>query len=93
MSELRRDGRQLLAEARHERTPDAATREQVFSALMANEALSQALAAAEDEPKPLTGWGKWLLLAALVVVVALGVYAAGHVGAKSSVTAPPPTLR
>ena len=92
MSELRREGRALLAEAQRERTPDAAARERVFALLMATEALASASAAlgARAEPKPLTGPAKWLLLAALVAAVALGVYVAGHVGATPAAA---PALR
>lgn len=90
MSELRREGRALLAEAHRERTPNAAARERVLAALMMTEALARPSEAegAEAEPKPLTGLGKWLVLAALVAAVALGVYVAGHAGAK-----PAPALR
>ena len=86
MSELRREGRALLAEAHRERTPDATARERVFAALMASEALASSTdalsAKVETEPEPLTGLGKWLLLAAFVAAVAASVYVAGHVGAK-----------
>mgnify|MGYP001554741689 CR=1 FL=1 len=86
MSELRRDGRELLGEARRERTPDLATRERVFEALMASAELAKAATTA-PEPRVLTGVGKWLLLVVLAVAVAVGVYVAEHAGAKPA-TAP-----
>ena len=94
MSELRREGRALLAEAHRERTPDATARERVFAALMATEALASSSAAlgarSEAGPAPLTGLGKWLLLAAFVVAVAVALYVAGHVGATPTAA---PALR
>ena len=84
MNELRPHGRELLGQAKLERTPDAAARERVFAALMATEAVVAAIneAATPKVSRPLVGLGKWLLLAALAAVVAGVVYLAGHVGAK-----------
>lgn len=82
MSELRRHGRQLLDEARRERTPDAAARERVFRALVATTDLTST-PSASDAPlshQPLTGVSKWLVLAGLAALVIAGVYLAGHVG-------------
>lgn len=85
MNELRPHGRELLEQACRERTPDAATRERVFAALMATEAVMAAVNEAANPvvPRPLAGAAKWLLLAALCLVVAGVVYLAGHVGAPS----------
>ena len=85
MNELRPHGRELLGQAKLERTPDAAARERVFAALMATEAVVAAINEAANPvvPRPLAGVGKWLLLAALALVVAGIVYLAGHVGAPS----------
>lgn len=96
MNQIRHHGRELLDQARRERTPDAADRERVFGALMASAALataSTATAAPAVGEKVLTGLSKWLLLAGLASTVTAGVYLAGHVGAKASaivaVAAPP----
>jgi hypothetical protein len=93
MNELRPHGRELLAQAKRERTPDTAVRERVFEALMATEAVMAAIDEAANPvvPRPLAGAGKWLLLAALAGVVAGIVYLAGHVGAepgRAKATAP-----
>lgn len=82
MSELRRHGRQLLDEARRERTPDAAARERVFRALVATTDLASTPSASNAplSRKPLTGFSKWLALAGLAALVMVGVYLAGHVG-------------
>ena len=84
MNQLRPRGHELLEQARLERTPDAATRARVFEALMATEAVMAAVEAAANPKasRPLVGLGKWLLLAALVGVLASALYLAGHVGAK-----------
>jgi hypothetical protein len=84
MNELRPHGRELLEQARRERTPDAAVRERVFAALMETEAVVAAINEAANPvvQRPLAGAGKWLLLGALAVVVAGIVYLAGHVGAE-----------
>ena len=83
MNELRPHGRELLEQASRERTPDAATRERVFTALMATEAVVAAINEAANPvvPRPLAGAGKWLLLAALALLVVGIVYLAGHAGA------------
>jgi hypothetical protein len=90
MNELRPHGRELLQQACRERTPDAATRDRVFAALMATEAVVAAINEAANPvvPRPLAGAGKWLLLAALALVVAGLVYLAGHIG-----TGPAPETR
>jgi hypothetical protein len=95
MNELRPHGRELLEQAKRERTPDAAVRERVFSALMATEAVVAAINEAANPvvTRPLAGAGRWLLLAALAAVVAGVVYLAGHVGAKPMQSpAPAPSL-
>lgn len=95
MNELRPHGRELLKQASRERTPDAATRERVFAALMATEAVVAAINEAANPivPRPLAGVGRWLLLAALALVVAGLVYLAGHVGAgQGSRPEPRPAL-
>jgi hypothetical protein len=88
MNEIGRHGRQLLDDARRERTPDTATRERVFAALMEDTEVTKLAKAVKPgrETKPLTPVGKCLVLLGLVAAVAAGVYAASHVGAK-----PPPT--
>lgn len=96
MNELRPHGRELLAQAKRERTPDAAVRERVFAALMATEAVVAAINEAANPvvPRPLAGAGKWLLLAALGLAVAGIVYLAGHVGVepgRGSAPAPTPS--
>lgn len=87
MNELRRHGRDLLDEARRERTPDAAARARVFSALMASAALTSTAgaSAAPAAAKLLTGFSKWLVLVGLVGTVTGALYLAGHVGVS-----PPP---
>ena len=84
MNELRRHGRELLDQARRERTPDAAARERVLGALLASAALATTSSptASAAESKPLGGINKWLLLAAVASAVAGTVYAAGHLGVK-----------
>jgi len=84
MNELRRHGRDLIDEARRERTPDAVARERVFGALMASAALTSAAsaAAAPAPAKPLTGFSKWLVLTGLAGTMAVSLYWAGHVGVK-----------
>jgi hypothetical protein len=83
MNELRPHGRELLEQACRERTPDAATRERVFAALMATEAVVAAINEGANPvvSRPLAGAGRWLLLAALALLVAGLVYLAGNVGA------------
>ncbi len=91
MTEICHHGRELLEQARRERTPDTADRERVFGALMATAAIataSTAAAAPAVAEKVLTGLSKWLLLAGLAGTVAGSVYFAGHFGAK----APPPIV-
>lgn len=84
MNELRRHGRNLIDEARRERTPDAVARERVFGALMASAALTSAAgaAAAPAPAKLLAGFSKWLVLAGLAGTMASSLYLAGHVGVK-----------
>ncbi len=91
MNDLRHHGRELLDQARRERTPGAADRERVFGALMATAAIataSVAAAAPAVADKVLTGLSKWLVLAALAGTVTGGVYVAGHVGAKAKLALP-----
>jgi hypothetical protein len=78
MNELRRDGRELLAEARRERTPDADSRERVFAAVLASVAQASAAGTRRPESKPLTGIRRWLVLAALVAAVTGALYCAAH---------------
>lgn len=97
MNELRPHGRELLEQAKGERTPDLATRERVFAALMATEAVVAAINEAANPvvPRPLAGAGRWLLLVALALVVAGIVYLAGHVGAspeRAPALAPAPSV-
>ena len=95
MNELRPHGRELLEQACRERTPDRAARDRVFAALMATEAVVAAINEAANPvvPRPLAGAGKWLLLAALGLLVAGIVYLAGHVGATPApVPTPTPAL-
>jgi hypothetical protein len=90
MNEIRHHGRELLDQARRERTPDAADRARVLGALMASAALAtatSATAAPAVAEKLLTGVSKWLLLAGLAGTVTGGVYLAGHVGAKAPAAA------
>lgn len=84
MNEIGRHGRELLDDARRERTPDAEARERVFAALMEDTAVTKLAKAVKPRPesKPLTPVGKCLVLLGLVAAVAAGVYAAGHVGQK-----------
>ena len=91
MNEIGRHGRELLDDARRERTPDAATRERVFATLMEDTAVTKLVRAVKPraESKPLTPVGKCLLLLGLAAAVAASVYAASHVGSKPP---PPPTL-
>jgi hypothetical protein len=91
MNEIGRHGRALLDDARRERTPDAATRERVFAALMEDTAVTKrAKAAAKPRPemKPLTPVAKCLVLFGLVAAVAAGVYAASHGSSNSPAPAP-----
>jgi hypothetical protein len=87
MNEMGRHGRELLDDARRERTPDAATRERVFAALMEDTAVTKLAQAAKARPatKPLTPVAKCLVLVGVAAAVAAGVYAASHAGPK-----PPP---
>lgn len=87
MNEIGRHGRELLEDARRERTPDATARERVFAALMEDTAVTKLAKAVKPRPetKPLTPFAKCLVLLALALAVAAGLYAASHVGAK-----PPP---
>jgi hypothetical protein len=81
MNELRRHGRELLDEARRERTPDAAARERVFRALQASTDLASTPGAdAPLENEPLAGFSRWLALAGLAALLVGGLYLAGHVG-------------
>ena len=100
MNELRRHGRDLLDEARRERTPDAAARARVFGALMASAALTStaSVGATPVAAKLLTGFSKWLVLAGLVGTITGALYLAGHVGVSPPAapvvapTATPPML-
>lgn len=82
MNEIRRHGRELIDQARRERTPDAAARERVFGALMASAALTSAAGAstAPVAAKQLTGFSKWLVLAGLAGTMTGALYLARHVG-------------
>jgi hypothetical protein len=82
MTELRRDGRALLDEARQERTPDADTRERVYQALLASPAFLAGAPAPPAGKRPLSATQKWLLLAALAAAVIGALYLAGHAGEK-----------
>ena len=99
MNEIRHHGRELLDQARRERTPKAADRERVLGALMASAALATATSAAAAPAvaeKVLAGLSKWLLLAGLAGTITGGVYLAGHVGAKpkpAPVVAAPTVVR
>lgn len=93
MNELRRDGRALLEDARRERTPDAATRERVYQALLASPALASGAPAPATGKQPLTGPRKWLLLAALAAAIGTALYLAEHAGRKSNVATPHAPLR
>lgn len=90
MNEIGRHGRELLDDARRERTPDAAARERVFAALMEDTAVTKLAKAVKPrlESKPLTSVGKGLLLLGLAAAVAASLYAAGHVGSKPPTTPP-----
>ena len=90
MNEIGRHGRDLLDDARRERTPDATARERVFAGLMEDTAVARLAKAVEPrtESRPLTPVGKWLLLIMLAAAVAAGVYAAGHAGKKPPAAAP-----
>jgi|GEM_PF-5981913 len=90
MNEIGRHGRQLLDDARRERTPDAAARERVFAALMKDTAVTKQAPVAKPRPesRPLTPLGKCLVLLGLAIAVATGLYAAGHVSSKSAAPAP-----
>jgi hypothetical protein len=77
MSEIRPQGRELIAAARHERTPSARDRERVFAAMMAGAALTTAstAAAAPSLFAKLTGGAaKWWLLGGFCATVAGGGY-------------------
>jgi hypothetical protein len=82
MTELRRDGRALLDEARQERTPDADTRERVYQAFLASPAFLAGAPAPPAGKGLLSGTQKWLLLAALAAAVIGALYLAGHAGEK-----------
>ena len=83
MNEIRPHGRELLARARQERTPDASDRERVLAALLAG--LTAPGTEVPSSP-PLAGpWRsslRWLLLVALAALVAGAVYVASHGGAS-----------